>query len=64
MSRLLTLTQMKQRIDREVAEHELIHRLFYFWDTSCKGSLSFQVCFLMKEKKINADEYPRISYLV
>ncbi|KAF8842349.1 TBC-domain-containing protein [Paxillus ammoniavirescens] len=32
----------QQRIDREVAEHEVIDRLFYFWDTSCKGSLSFQ----------------------
>ncbi|KAI6009228.1 rab-GTPase-TBC domain-containing protein [Pisolithus marmoratus] len=26
----------------QVAEHELIDRLFYFWDTSCRGSLSFQ----------------------
>ncbi|KAI0761790.1 TBC-domain-containing protein [Trametes elegans] len=32
----------KQRVDREVAEHELIHRLFYFWDTSYRGALSFQ----------------------
>ncbi|KAL4062363.1 rab-GTPase-TBC domain-containing protein [Scleroderma citrinum] len=32
----------QQRIDREVAEHELIDRLFFFWDTSCRGSLSFQ----------------------
>lgn len=32
----------QQRIDRQVAEHELIDRLFYFWDTSCRGSLSFQ----------------------
>lgn len=50
MSRLLTSTRIKQRIDREVAEHELIDRLFYFWDTSCKGSLSFQACFLMKQR--------------
>ncbi|KAF9019051.1 TBC-domain-containing protein [Hymenopellis radicata] len=32
----------QQRIDREVAEHEFIDRLFYFWDTSCRGALSFQ----------------------
>lgn len=32
-----------ERIDREVAEHELIDRLFFFWDESCRGALSFQV---------------------
>ncbi|KAI8985785.1 TBC-domain-containing protein [Trametes punicea] len=32
----------QQRVDREVAEHELIDRLFYFWDTSYRGALSFQ----------------------
>ncbi|KAJ7595834.1 rab-GTPase-TBC domain-containing protein [Mycena floridula] len=32
----------KQRIDREIAEHEFIDRLFFFWDTSCRGALSFQ----------------------
>lgn len=32
-----------ERVDREVAEHELIDRLFYFWDVSCRGALSFQV---------------------
>ncbi|KAI0642421.1 TBC-domain-containing protein [Trametes meyenii] len=32
----------KQRVDREVAEHELIDRLFYFWDLSFRGALSFQ----------------------
>ncbi|KAJ8094980.1 hypothetical protein PM082_010197 [Marasmius tenuissimus] len=32
----------QQRIDREVAEHEFIDRLFYFWDVSCRGALSFQ----------------------
>ncbi|KAI0369748.1 TBC-domain-containing protein, partial [Pilatotrama ljubarskyi] len=32
----------QQRIDREVADHELIDRLFYFWDTSYRGALSFQ----------------------
>lgn len=30
-------------MDREIPEHEFIDRLFYFWDTSCKGALSFQV---------------------
>ncbi|KAH8116325.1 TBC-domain-containing protein [Phellopilus nigrolimitatus] len=32
----------KERVDREVAEHEIIDRLFYFWDASCRGSLSLQ----------------------
>ncbi|KAG6820202.1 hypothetical protein H0H93_004052 [Arthromyces matolae] len=32
----------QQRVDREIAEHEFIDRLFYFWDTSCRGALSFQ----------------------
>ncbi|KAE9405257.1 TBC-domain-containing protein [Gymnopus androsaceus JB14] len=32
----------QQRIDRDVAEHEFIDRLFFFWDTSCSGALSFQ----------------------
>ncbi|KAI0332762.1 TBC-domain-containing protein [Cubamyces sp. BRFM 1775] len=32
----------QQRVDREIAEHELIDRLFYFWDTSFRGALSFQ----------------------
>ncbi|THU88069.1 TBC-domain-containing protein [Dendrothele bispora CBS 962.96] len=32
----------QQRIDREIAEHEFIDRLFFFWDTSCRGALSFQ----------------------
>ncbi|KAJ2917118.1 hypothetical protein MD484_g3291, partial [Candolleomyces efflorescens] len=31
-----------QRIDREVAEHEFIDRMFFFWDVSCRGALSFQ----------------------
>jgi len=34
----------QQRIERVVAEHEFIDRLFYFWDTGCHGALSFQVC--------------------
>ena len=33
----------QQCSDREVVEHELIDRLFFFWDTSRRGSLSFQV---------------------
>ncbi|KAF7790246.1 hypothetical protein EIP86_001198 [Pleurotus ostreatoroseus] len=32
----------QQRIEREVAEHEFIDRLFFFWDTGFRGSLSFQ----------------------
>ncbi|KIP03429.1 hypothetical protein PHLGIDRAFT_130142 [Phlebiopsis gigantea 11061_1 CR5-6] len=32
----------QQRVEREVAEHELIDRLFYFWDTGYNGALSFQ----------------------
>ncbi|KAH8832891.1 rab-GTPase-TBC domain-containing protein [Flagelloscypha sp. PMI_526] len=32
----------QQRVDREVAEHEFIDRMFFFWDTSARGSLSFQ----------------------
>ncbi|KAI0731124.1 TBC-domain-containing protein [Earliella scabrosa] len=32
----------KQRVDREIADHELIDRLFFFWDTSFRGALSFQ----------------------
>ncbi|KAH7885777.1 rab-GTPase-TBC domain-containing protein [Phlebopus sp. FC_14] len=38
----IVINGFQQRVDRQVAEHELIDRLFYFWDTSCKGSLSFQ----------------------
>lgn len=41
-SEKIVINGFQQRIDREVAEHELIDRLFYFWDTSCNGSLSFQ----------------------
>ncbi|KAK7031705.1 rab-GTPase-TBC domain-containing protein [Favolaschia claudopus] len=32
----------QRRIDREIAEHEFIDRLFFFWDTACRGALSFQ----------------------
>ncbi|KAF9244154.1 hypothetical protein BU15DRAFT_86102 [Melanogaster broomeanus] len=38
----IVINGFQQRIDREVAEHELIDRLFYFWDTGCNGSLSLQ----------------------
>ncbi|KNZ72436.1 TBC domain-containing protein [Termitomyces sp. J132] len=31
-----------QRVDRKIAEHEFIDRLFFFWDASCRGALSFQ----------------------
>ena len=31
------------RVDRETVEHEFIDRLFAFWDTSYRGSLSLQV---------------------
>ncbi|KAG6331013.1 hypothetical protein ID866_8074 [Astraeus odoratus] len=41
-SEKIILNGFQQRVDREVAEHELIDRLFFFWDTSCRGSLSFQ----------------------
>jgi len=40
---------LQQRIDREIAEHEFIDRLFYFWDTSCRGALSFQVGFISSD---------------
>ncbi|KAI0091573.1 TBC-domain-containing protein [Irpex rosettiformis] len=32
----------QQRVEREVAEHEFIDRIFSFWDTDYRGSLSFQ----------------------
>src|ERR1700761_2104870 len=32
----------QQRIDREIPEHELIDRLFFFWDISRRGALTFQ----------------------
>ncbi|KAH9935980.1 TBC-domain-containing protein [Epithele typhae] len=32
----------QQRIDRSIAEHELIDRLFFFWDIGYRGALSFQ----------------------
>jgi Ca2+-binding EF-hand superfamily protein len=30
------------RVDRELPEHELIDRLFFFWDQSNRGALTFQ----------------------
>ncbi|KAG8995847.1 hypothetical protein FRB94_008735 [Tulasnella sp. JGI-2019a] len=33
---------LQQRVQRNAADHEIIHRLFYFWDHDKKGSLSFQ----------------------
>lgn len=33
----------QERVEREIADHELIDRLFFFWDASCRGSLSLQV---------------------
>ncbi|KAF8350949.1 hypothetical protein F5887DRAFT_1058935 [Amanita rubescens] len=38
----IVMNGLTRRVDREVAEHEFIDRLFYFWDTSCRGALSFQ----------------------
>ncbi|EGN95103.1 hypothetical protein SERLA73DRAFT_170974 [Serpula lacrymans var. lacrymans S7.3] len=38
----VVINGFQQRVDREIAEHELIDRLFYFWDTSCNGALSLQ----------------------
>jgi TBC1 domain family member 8/9 len=42
----IVMNGFQQRIDREVAEHEFIDRLFFFWDVSRRGALSFQVCLL------------------
>ncbi|KAI0692491.1 TBC-domain-containing protein [Cytidiella melzeri] len=32
----------QQRVEREVAEHEFVDRLFFFWDVNYRGALSFQ----------------------
>ncbi|EKM50087.1 uncharacterized protein PHACADRAFT_105336 [Phanerochaete carnosa HHB-10118-sp] len=32
----------QQRVEKEVAEHEFIDRLFFFWDGDYRGALSFQ----------------------
>ncbi|KIL62293.1 hypothetical protein M378DRAFT_165822 [Amanita muscaria Koide BX008] len=39
----IVLNESTRRVDKDVAVHELIDRLFYFWDASCRGALSFQV---------------------
>lgn len=39
----------QQRVDREIAEHEFIDRLFYFWDVGCYGALSFQVILKVRD---------------
>ncbi|KZT70826.1 TBC-domain-containing protein [Daedalea quercina L-15889] len=33
---------VSSRIERDVADHELVDRLFFFWDTSFRGALSLQ----------------------
>ncbi|KAF8269656.1 TBC-domain-containing protein [Lactarius quietus] len=38
----IVINGFQQRVDREVADHELIDRLFVFWDYSRRGALSFQ----------------------
>ncbi|TFK39517.1 rab-GTPase-TBC domain-containing protein [Crucibulum laeve] len=38
----IVMNGFQQRVDREVAEHEFIDRLFFFWDIACRGALSFQ----------------------
>ncbi|TFY76730.1 hypothetical protein EWM64_g7281 [Hericium alpestre] len=38
----IVTNSFQQRVDREVAEHELIDRLFFFWDISYRGALSLQ----------------------
>ncbi|PVG04743.1 putative MDR1-Mac1p interacting protein [Serendipita vermifera] len=39
---LLVSNGFQERVDKRIAEHELIDRLFYFWDRSQMGALSFQ----------------------
>lgn len=34
---------LQQRVEREIAEHEFVDRLYLFWDTNYRGALSFQV---------------------
>ncbi|KAH9992757.1 rab-GTPase-TBC domain-containing protein [Russula compacta] len=38
----IVMNGFQQRVDREVADHDLIDRLFVFWDYSYRGALSFQ----------------------
>ncbi len=39
---IVTANAFSQRTTRRVAEHELVDRLFYAWDTTSQGSLSLQ----------------------
>jgi hypothetical protein len=32
-----------ERVHREIAEHDLIGRIFYYWDRQARGALSLQV---------------------
>jgi len=38
----IVINGFQQRVDREVADHELMDRLFFFWDYSYRGALSLQ----------------------
>ncbi|KAH9975804.1 rab-GTPase-TBC domain-containing protein [Lactifluus volemus] len=38
----IVMNGFQQRVDREVADHEFMDRLFFFWDYSCRGALSLQ----------------------
>lgn len=38
----ITINLGFQRVDRKIAEHELIDRTFFAWDRSTKGALSLQ----------------------
>ncbi|GHJ83929.1 hypothetical protein NliqN6_0331 [Naganishia liquefaciens] len=38
----VTANAFQQRVTRRVAEHELIDRIFFWWDTTHQGSLSLQ----------------------
>lgn len=37
-----------ERVQREVAEHDLIGRIFYYWDRQARGALSLQVRVLLR----------------
>ncbi|KAM6496635.1 hypothetical protein JOM56_007108 [Amanita muscaria] len=38
----IVLNELTWRVDKDVATHDFIDRLFYFWGTSCRGALFFQ----------------------
>lgn len=38
----MTITLGYRRVDRKIAEHEVINRIFFSWDRSMRGSLSLQ----------------------